>query len=490
VFAGRFVDAEAELANAWRGVSDARDQTALRATVATYLAVLAMARMSDAEMVAWSGRALAQDGARPEIMALAWWARSWGLASSGRAEEALREFDAVASSGVLGEIDVLWIRGQLAVWRDDFPGAASSLAACLARVGDARGDRSLLTCVAACLLAQALYRLGRFAEAIQQIELGLAIAQEAGRSVDLLFIHAMAAYPRIARGDWDAAAAHVREALTHGRVLGAPGTMAYATAAAARLAAARGDQEEVLRAIAALPDPRGPWEQSLLPIGDLAVEASLALGRVDEAVVHLTTLETAPAARRPLGHAMIARARGAIEAACGRPDAARMRFEEALGHLRGLCVPLEEARVQLDLGRVLRRSGDRAGARRHLVAARDTFAALGARPDMEAAARELPATSARQPRAARSGIWTLTPQETVVARLVAAGKSNRQVAADLFVTVKTVEYHLANIYAKLGIFSRAQLREHLTAATGLASSASTPPRRAAAAQAGREGADG
>ena len=96
-----------------------------------------------------------------------------------------------------------------------------------------------------------------------------------------------------------------------------------------------------------------------------------------------------------------------------------------------------------------------------LTAAAEGFDALGARRGFESAQRELVASGLKPTRRGEHEAVRLTPQELTVARLVASGSSNRDVAADLQLSVKTVEVHLTRIYAKLGIRSRGQLARRL-----------------------------
>ncbi|QYC41409.1 Putative HTH-type transcriptional regulator [Nonomuraea coxensis DSM 45129] len=121
---------------------------------------------------------------------------------------------------------------------------------------------------------------------------------------------------------------------------------------------------------------------------------------------------------------------------------------------------LEEARVLLDLGRLLRRTGRRRAAAGRLAAARAVFVRLGAPSPAERCLQELEACGLETSATARLG---LTPQELSTATLVAHGLTNRQIAAELFISVKTVEYHIGKIYTKLGIGSRVALAAKVTA---------------------------
>jgi DNA-binding CsgD family transcriptional regulator len=114
-----------------------------------------------------------------------------------------------------------------------------------------------------------------------------------------------------------------------------------------------------------------------------------------------------------------------------------------------------------ELGAALRRAGSRAAAREPLREARELAALCGARGLEERVLEELVVAGARPQRVALSGLDALTAAERRVAGLAADGLRNREIAEALFVTLKTVEVHLARTYAKLGIRGRSQLRDAL-----------------------------
>jgi DNA-binding CsgD family transcriptional regulator len=109
----------------------------------------------------------------------------------------------------------------------------------------------------------------------------------------------------------------------------------------------------------------------------------------------------------------------------------------------------------------LRRSGHRTAARGPLAEALDLAAHCGARGLAARAREELKACGARPRNEWRTGVEALTPRELRVARLAAEGRTNREIAQALYVTLKTVEGHLARVYAKLNIGSRSELRQGL-----------------------------
>jgi DNA-binding CsgD family transcriptional regulator len=123
----------------------------------------------------------------------------------------------------------------------------------------------------------------------------------------------------------------------------------------------------------------------------------------------------------------------------------------------------EEARTRLCLGEKLRRAKRRVQAREQLRLALARFDELGAEPWAERARAELLATGERARLRDESTIYALTPQEVQVAMVLSEGKTTREAAAQLFLSPKTIEYHLRNSYRKLGINSRDALFEILKA---------------------------
>lgn len=229
----------------------------------------------------------------------------------------------------------------------------------------------------------------------------------------------------------------------------------------ARVGEARADPNEVLAALEPVhrfPQRDAADEPGFWPWQDLYADALVAMKRVEEADAFLIPHEELALKRsRRSTIARLARARGGIEAALGRAEQAEAAFTLALRATDGLHVPFERARIELAAGRFLRRSGQRRRAAVLLVAAQERFQALGADPYATRCAQELLASGlapAGRIGRDRSG---LTSQELVVGRLAALGRSNREIADELVVSIKTVEYHLRNAFAKLGVTSRRQL---------------------------------
>jgi DNA-binding CsgD family transcriptional regulator len=197
----------------------------------------------------------------------------------------------------------------------------------------------------------------------------------------------------------------------------------------------------------------------------LAVEGLLGAGELDAARDRLAELARVVDAHELWSpRADVARLEGLLAEAAADPDAAIAAYahglETAADRER---LPLPEARLRLAYGSLLRRTGARRPAIEQLRTARAALEPLGASPflavcDDELAACGLAATTTTDD---RPDPLQLTPAEQTVAHLVAQGLSNREAAARLYVSPKTVDYHLGNIYAKLGISSRRQLTSRL-----------------------------
>ncbi|MGE4178153.1 MAG: LuxR C-terminal-related transcriptional regulator, partial [Thermoleophilia bacterium] len=262
-----------------------------------------------------------------------------------------------------------------------------------------------------------------------------------------------------ARGDWQAAEDHAHHATAH---TGDYELMIVASALAhAQLAAARADHDTVLRALEPLRhlQPRdGLDEPGFWPWHSLYADALVTAGRLDEADTFLTPheqLATQRARRSTIAH--LARARGRLEAAAGHPDTADTAFRHGLAQLTGLAQPFPQALLELAYGQTLRRHGQRRAAAEQLHNAHHRFTTLGARPYIERCERELSASGLTPAKRHDFDPSRLTAQELAVAQLVARGLSNRHVAAELFISIKTVQFHLTRIYSKLRISSRAEL---------------------------------
>lgn len=188
------------------------------------------------------------------------------------------------------------------------------------------------------------------------------------------------------------------------------------------------------------------------------VEAAACAGRPDEAgesAGWIAAVARANPNAWTTGADLLARA--LLDPGIGADD----HYRAAVARFAGSRLRVHYARARLLYGEWLRRVGRRSEARTELLAAHDLLAAIGARGFAARAARELDALGEPTPADATDPLAGLTARELLVARKVASGAGTKEVAALLFVSPRTIDAHLRNLYRKLGITSRRQLRELL-----------------------------
>jgi len=229
----------------------------------------------------------------------------------------------------------------------------------------------------------------------------------------------------------------------------------------------QGDFEDAYQHAAAI-SPAGvlaPYVPLALWVAMDLVEAAVRTGRHAEAAAHAATLRDAGVAALSPRLTLLATASEAITAP---DDLAPRLFEKALATPGAHRFPFDLARVRLCYGEQLRRTRAVAGSRAQLTTALETFERLGAKQWATRAVGELRAAGRTDPYALRRDRAPLTPQELEIAQLAATGLTNKQIGQRLFLSHRTVGAHLYQIFPKLGITSRAALRDAL---------ASLPPER-------------
>jgi DNA-binding CsgD family transcriptional regulator len=191
------------------------------------------------------------------------------------------------------------------------------------------------------------------------------------------------------------------------------------------------------------------------------VESLVRSEVLEQAARPLETMrESIHPASTALSRALLAR----CEALVAGDPMAEEHFQDALSlHAEGSSRPFELARTQLCFGERLRRQRRRKDARTHLTAAWETFSHLGAATWAQRAAREIEATGVTMPGVMNHKTDLLTPQELQVALWVSRGATNRETAEALFLSQKTVEFHLSSIYRRLDVHSRGELTALLRA---------------------------
>lgn len=288
-------------------------------------------------------------------------------------------------------------------------------------------------------------------------EEGLRIAADTGQTALTGLLASTAALLAAVAGDEEACrarAAQLRDLSANAQGL----SLAGADCALALLDLGSGRYPSALnrmQAVTAGPARRNP---ELLYAYPVHVEAAVRAGRPDLAARPLAQFTAwADAIGQRWATAMAARC-----AALTAGDAdAEPHYWRAIAAHEGDGRPFEQARTRLLYGEWLRRNQRRADAREHLLAAAGAFARMGARPWQDRAESELRATGARTvPVKADDPLARLTPQELQVVRLAAAGASNKQIGAQLFLSPRTVGYHLYKAFPKLGVTSRDELARY------------------------------
>lgn len=298
---------------------------------------------------------------------------------------------------------------------------------------------------------------GRLASARANATEGLALSRESGLENEASYHQALLAWIEALRGNTNDAEAYAQEALGRARETGRVWQIAISTLALGELALGSGRFDDAVTRFAELSTPGSTAAHAYLSLRATPslVEAAVRGGRPEaarEATDRFERWVTSTGSRSNVSllersHALLAR-----DLAAAAPH-----FEEALRLHGEVGNPFERARTELLYGESLRRAGLRREAREHLRVALALFAQVGARARAERAEEELRATGETVRTKGPERMGELTPQELQVARFVATGATNREVAAQLFLSPRTVDAHLRSIFRKLGITSRAQI---------------------------------
>jgi DNA-binding CsgD family transcriptional regulator len=333
----------------------------------------------------------------------------------------------------------------------DFPRAADAARRAIARLRN-EGSVTILAGTLPLLAgAEINARLARDAEAT--VAEGLELAEQLGYENDVTGLIGVRARIAAFRGREDDCRQDSETAMRGSVATGVGWAAINARLALAELELGLGNAREAIEHFDQL--RRGPFP----PVAAMAtpdyVDAALRLGDGERAAAALERLATwAPINDGPTVQGLLVRCR-AVLAEDG--DEADRLFAEALELQAHGVPPYELARTQLAYGERLRRDRRKIEARAQLRGALDAFEGLGAALWADRARGELRATGETARKRDASTVDDLTPQELRIATLVAAGASNRDVAAQIFVSPKTVEYHLRKVFMKLGVASRVEL---------------------------------
>jgi len=305
------------------------------------------------------------------------------------------------------------------------------------------------------VLAEIAFRSGRWPDAVAAGTEAVELAEQSGQFAYAGFALQVLVRVEAAMGHEETALAHVGRADGIAAVFGIDALRFYVPAARAFLALTRGDPASAVdhgREVEEISRERGLGEPAVVLWAPDLIEAYARLGRTEEAARVLERFSgEAAATERVWALATSARCRGLLD------DEFEPAFAEALKWHERIAMPFERARTELCLGERRRRGGRRVEACSPLRSALRTFGRLGAHPWAERAGAELSASGERlRPRGAAL-TDELTPHELRVALVVARGATNREAAAELFLSPKTVDFHLRHVYRKFGIRSRAEL---------------------------------
>ncbi|WP_245974222.1 AAA family ATPase [Thermomonospora umbrina] len=299
---------------------------------------------------------------------------------------------------------------------------------------------------------------GRHRDALTTATEALGLARDTGQRQWVGQFNSVLAYLHAAEGDEEACRRHAEtglEGATAGAIApGAPWahwSLGLLDLGLGRAEAALSHFEHLTR------EPMRHHICAMRSTPDL-VESAVRVGAAERAKEAMERFEQwAASVRRPWADALVLRSRALLT---GDEQAERL-YEDALKAHDRDGRPLEYARTALLYGEWLRRAHRKAEARAHLNDALGTFDRLGMRPWAERVRAELTATGARLPdeRPVPGAAAGLTPQELQIVRLAAKGLSNRDIAAQLFLSHRTVGYHLYKAYPKLGVTSRRELKD-------------------------------
>jgi DNA-binding CsgD family transcriptional regulator len=302
---------------------------------------------------------------------------------------------------------------------------------------------------------------GRWDEGEQLADEGLAVCEAHGYRFFAWYFHYQKAILAAVRGDQNASLALADRITQWAKPRGVRSAELFAAHPRTLCAVGRGDYEDAYQHASVL-SPAGTLASHVphaLWVALDMVEAAVRTRRPDAASAHVDVMTEAGVAS--LSPRMALLAAGCAGMAAADSIGATEHFERALSTPDADRWPFELARIQLAYGERLRRSRAGSESRPHLTAAVEIFERLGALPWATRARNELRASGQSKPRAGEYDRDVLTPQEREIALLAAEGLTSKQIAERLFVSPRTVSTHLYRLFPKLGITSRAALRDAL-----------------------------
>ena len=454
-------DAENRLLAAWES-HDPATESEIGARAATSLANWMVISGRPDQALMWADRAVDSTLPGSALRTRACVAQAFAMSAAGRSPDGLAMLGLLPASGhevQAAATDALIMRGMLKLYIDDLAGAIADLGVAAARLRNGLPASYPGFCLSD--LSDAHFRRGDWDAATTYAQLATSLAMDTDRPVDLARAHSRAAQVLAFRGQWTGAGAHARAARAAAERFPRALTTAAAAMAGASLAFARGDWAGVIDAAEPVRAAGPPSFGGLPGVHNwraFEADALVGLGRLGDAERALDEFDSA-VPHGGLGSAALAlaRCRGNLAAAMGDEAGAEQAFSQARSFTTMTHMPFQVALLNLDEGRHLFAFGHSSAAVARLEEAHKAFSNLGADPFVQVCATELAHLHVAAAVQGTAALLGLSRAELAVARLVATGLTNRQAAAELFVSVKTVEYHLRNCYMKLDITSRRAL---------------------------------
>jgi DNA-binding CsgD family transcriptional regulator len=456
VLLGRAGQAERALSRAWE-LCRPTDDPDTAAWICQRRVLDALIRGDGQALIRWADRATDLVGADHPAAVEALAMRGLGTAAAGHPREGLTEYramtDRIRHGAQLQRVTMG--HGWLHLVLGELDEARAELESAIPTT--TLGGSSRISLWASGWLARVHFLAGDWDLALRAVAQGLRRAERSGIVIVTPLLAWTATQIHSLRGDHERAERVLRDADSGAddyEIMAVPRRLARAS-----MAEVRADYAAVVRALAPLSaqEHTAVAQPGWWPWRDVYANALVMEGHLDEAEAFLDRHEDR--ARQQQNHAELARlrwARGRLHTARGDLGSARTAFESAIASLDTLPLRWDRARAHFAYGQSLRRLAQRREADTILSTARELFLALGASSYVARCDRELRAGGVHQGRPERGG-GELTAQETAVVDLVARGLSNKDAAAELHVSPKTVQYHLTRIFSKLGVRSRAEL---------------------------------